>query len=429
MLIWACIVVLCITFWRKTRINAYEIVKEILQKKVMAILVSFAFYCLIVVLYLNTKISFEARHYWVALLWVLISGYGSVFTTVSSSSELKARMLWNALANIFSISALLGILVSLRSFHWIVEIVLLLVILITVYQANRENTISNLSNLFKGILSILGVILLSYSTLALVTNPSAFLKGSFLLEISLPALLSLFCVPFLYGLFLVVCYESSMTRLPKYLTDIGLMSYARSSALIAFAWDVESLRNWVNLVKCEEPDSKASVQETISIVYRKTALRRRVYTSKGDGSWNPFNAQMYLSRLGLHTSKYHVDEMCETEWRAMSTYQLIGDDPIENAIAYYIYGEEFRACKLLIRLNVNVPSKFDEAWAPFKEYILELSQNALSHSTLDMFRENINDSRTFSISTNMHTISLSRNVWKHNKLGGFDMSFSIEANS
>lgn len=432
MLFWAGLAILCIMLVNNARLSLKGLAKALFHKKIISILLCFFLYCLIVLTYLDTKLPFAARHYWIALLWIFISGYKSVFITISKSADFKTGFLLDAILSVISITALIEIMVSLRSFHWTVELILLPVVLIALYISIKHDRNSNPNSIMitcQIILSALGVILITYSVFSLITDSTAFINGSFLLEISLPAILTLFCIPFLYGLFLIVCYETSMTRLPSYLNDIKLMSYARTSSALAFAWDVESLKNWITLVQTNKPDSKLLIQESISVIYKKTSLRTRVYTTKGDGSWNPSDAEKYLAHIGLPTNKYHADEFCESEWRASSTYHLIGNDPIENAIAYYIYGEEFRACKLLIKLNVQVPTKFDEAWIPFKEYISELSIQALPISTSDRIQDKISEPQPFSIVSNTHTVSLTMNAWEHNINGGYDMAFTIVANS
>lgn len=432
MLLWLIIAVVMLLAWRPARESAKELVNAALEKKLLLIQACFLAYCLVIIYFLSIKLPFEARHYWIALLWVFISGLGSVFSTIYNSSDVKAVMLRDWVLSVFSATALIEILVGLRSFHWLFEFILIPLVVLLLYLTNsRKPDIATDSRLefYRIVLSMLGVAVLTYSVYSLVVNPSAYVSGSFLIEISFPAFLSLLCIPFLYGLFLVVCYETSITRLPKYLDELGLKSYAITSSILAFAWDVESVKNWANLVLLDKPDSKAAIQLTISKIYKRTTLRRRVYKSKGDGSWNPSHAQLYLSDLGLPTNKYHADEFDESEWRAISTYDLIGDDPIQNAIAYYVYGDEFAARKLLLKLNMQVPSKFTEAWAPFEKYCLELSRKSLVESTFRMVQEKLKSAQPFEVVTNSHTIAMVRNLWEHNHVGGYEMVYTITPNS
>lgn len=431
-LLWLVIVVSMVLAWRPARDSAKELVSAVLEKKLLLIQACFVVYCLVIVYFLSVNISFEMRHYWVAFLWVFIAGFGSVFSTIFDSPNVKAVMFRDWVISVFSTTTLIEILVGLRSFHWLLEFLLLPVIVLLLYLTNsRKSQIATDSRLkvYRSILSLLGVILLAYSLFSLAVKPVSYVSGSFLVEISLPAFLSFLCIPFLYGLFLVVCYETSITRLPKYLDELGLKSYATTSSILAFMWDVESVKNWVNLVLLVNPDSKAAIQQTISKIYKKTALRRRVYKSKGDGSWRPSHARLYLSDLGLPTNKYHADEFDESEWRAISTYDLIGVFPNQNAIAYYVYGDEFAARKLLLKLNVQVPSKFAEAWVPFEKYCLELSKKSLIESTFRMVQGKLKTEQPFEAVSNSHTVSMARILWEHNHVGDYDMVFTITPNT
>lgn len=432
MMLWLGIAVAVILAWEPARVSAKALANAALEKKLVSIQICFLAYCLIVVFYISTKLSFEMRHYWVASLWILISGLGSVFSTISDSTVLKTTMLRKWLINVFSTTALIEIMIGLRSFHWIIEFVLLPIVVLLLYLINSRgsNFITELSLIiYRNILATIGLILLMYSLFSIIASPEAYVSGSFLVEITLPALLSLLCIPFLYVLFLVVCYEASITRLPNYLKQQGLNNYAITSSMLAFAWDVESLNSWVTLLHIEEPNSKAAIQQTISKIYQRTKLRRRVYKLKGDGSWRPSDAELYLSEMGLPTNKYNEDQFDKTAWHAYSTYALIGDDPLQNAIVYYIYGDEFAARKLYLKLNVQVPSKFPAAWAQFKVYCLELSKRALTDSAFGLVQENISSEQPFEIVTNSHTIKMIRELWEHNTVGGFEMVLTITPNA
>lgn len=299
----------------------------------------------------------ELSQFKTTLIWAAFIAIASAGEAIARKDD--PRFLWNAFRDNLKLVVLIEFIVSLYTFSYLVELIVLPIVTIIATMAamaEREPAHRIVAVVFNNLLAALGLALIVYSAWMVVHHFGDVATLDNLRELYTPPLLSLLFLPFLFILKTYSAYELAFNALRFVIKDRALRRHAEWSAVRAFALDVEALRRWTRGVQAHDsPSNRSDIRRSIAEV--KT-LRRRERTppviAASDG-WSPYIARHYLSEHGLPAQDYH---RLYDEWFAAShPIEIGGNGFMPDNMAYYIEGDEHVARQLRVKLNVNTPEK------------------------------------------------------------------------
>lgn len=351
---------------------------EVIRPKIASIFILSAFYIVFASWLVIPEQYDSLRFYFVFPMWFLFGALPSIWAAVSDANETKFGRLRNWVKTAFSVTSILTFISNFKSFSLVAELFILpifLVLTLFIIQ-QRDSRLHRFANV---VLATAGLILILHSAYAIYIRTDTFLVSDNLANLYIPPTLSLLFVPFLYVLYLVVCYENAFSTVNRYVNDMKLARYTKSSAFLSFACDITALRDWVRCIPSNIPTSKKEVQITLSVIYRKIQ-RARYWRKKRLYGWEISKAQDYLGDYGFKFNRYQSSLHDSTLWISMSNVidiESANHLAIPNTISYNLEGDEFEIQKLKLILKVNIPTEAELAETIFRESAETLVSKAL----------------------------------------------------
>lgn len=357
------------------------------------------------------------------LLWVGGFALVSVFNYEKVKSG-KPFFLGTLLES-FGLIAFLSFISSSYTFSLPVELVIAFFVIVLVAAsaiAETDGKLKAVHYLAIILLSLIALAMLCNSLFRIATGFSGFATSHTLREIAVPMLLTAMFLPFLYGFYVYIAYDSAFNSFGFSAKDPATRRYTRRKLITGFGLDTVGLDKWRRHVGLFDPGTEADVDTSIAEIKRSRKREKHPYRVPPALGWLPHHAIAFLSDAGLTTSDYHRDHV---GWHAQSGYLEFQDGAIPNNIVYSIEGSEFVVSRLKLVLNVNSPDAKDEA---YKRYFLIVS--ALVHAALPgAFR----NGKALEIGLdedplliNGYTLSLNYDDWPARTNGEHGLVFTIE---
>ena len=254
---------------------------------------------------------------------------------ISSEDE---NSFWNATKDNFRVTAALEFVVVFYTFSLWAELIIVPVTTILIAMqvvAEGKEDYKPVEKLLNSLLSLFGISLLIYATYRLVADFSNFTQPETLTDFSLPVLLSLLFLPFLFVVALYMNYEIVFVRLDFKIKDAKLRRYAKCTALFGFHVRTGLLRRWIRNIQFKTPTSRSELKASITRV-KDLAAREKNPVVVPEQGWSPYRAGKFLADEGLVTSDYHQVSFDDTLWVAESLHVEVGNAFPAHYIAYYI---------------------------------------------------------------------------------------------
>ena len=286
----------------------------------------------------------------------------------------------NTIKDNFKFIALIEFVVAFYTFPlWaellIVPVVTALVAIQTYAEMKEEY--APVEKLLNGLLSLFGGSLITYAVYKLFTDFGTFTQPETLTDFSLPIVLSLLFLPFLFALALYVNYENTFLRLDSRIKDIALRRYAKRATLFGFHVRTSLLKRWLRNIGNRTPTNQQELKASIVRVKDLAAREKHPIAVPLAQGWSPHYAREFLTNEGLMPGDYHQGPYDDAEWFASSPYFEIGKSILSDDIAYYLEGDEHIAKRLKLLANFNDPETASETRQRFVEIVGQLFYKAL----------------------------------------------------
>ena len=302
---------------------------------------------------------------------------------------------WNAVKDNFRVTAALEFVVAFYTFSLWVELLIVPVTTVLVAMqafAEGKKDYKLVEKLLSNFLSWIGISLLIYATYKLVADFANFAQPEILTNFSLPVLLSVLFLPFLFIFAVFANYDREFRLLELRIRDDDLRRYAKHTTLLSFHVRTGLLRRWRRNIRLKTPANRSELKASITQV-KELAVREKnpVFVPPEQG-WSPYHASKFLANEGLITSDYHQVSFDYDLWFADSENLKVGDDILPDYISYCIEGDEFIARKLKLKIDfftTDIANTADKTRQRFLEIATQLFQKALNQKMPDEFRKNI----------------------------------------
>lgn len=313
------------------------------------------------------------------LIWSIAIAAASMFNLPTSMEE--TGFFRTTAINCAKLTLFVEFLISKYTLIWwgemlLVPVLTILAALLAYSESQKEH--AKVSTLLTNVLAIIMAFLIGYAIYRMALDFTEFATLKTLTEFTLPPILTLMFLPFVYLLFLYSKYELTFTSLKFSIKDPAVRSYAEFVSVMAFGNNMKLLNRWKRDVGVSHPSSKGEVKATIREVLRNHRTEQNPALVKAEDGWSPYLAKDFLADHGLSTNDYHRFPTEPNEWFAGSSYLEIGDDVFPDNLSYYVDGAENAATQLKLILNVNNPKSGKQSEAALARAAQILSQKAFN---------------------------------------------------
>ncbi|GAB3714395.1 hypothetical protein GCM10027592_54160 [Spirosoma flavus] len=242
-------------------------------------------------------------------------------------------------------------------------------------------------------------------------------------EFSLPIILGIWFIPFLYLLYHYIVYESAFSSIDFNVTNEDIRKFAKSQTVLHFKFNTDLLKRWYDSISVHPIKTKEDVLISFLDIKKLELIERNPPHVDVSEGWSPYKSKDFLTGNGIETNYYK--NCYDNIWQASSPYILLNNEIINNNIAYYVSGDNKVAKQLKLVLNVNSQIEEDSAIYKFHECVISLYKAAFNKSIPLAISQAVINGRNKNLSILKKTVSIYKT--EHiNKIGGYTLVFVIK---
>lgn len=348
-LVYLAIIVVALSFWKRGHKSLLAVIRACFAPKLVLVWVTMTLYVVACVCLLAWLTLWAGPNLKSTLLWWLTVGLVSMF----EAQRLKDRpdTFRKLVLESFTITVVLIFIVELVSFPLWVELLMqpvlvFLTLLIAVAELRPEH--ASVLKLFKGMQVLSGLLIFGFSLMLVVEGIDEFWSLNTLREFTLPFLLWLLFVPFVYLLAMLMAYEESFVLLRLRPQAAPIVRYARWRALLAFRLDISAVKRLSRDLRIWNVTDKAGVQAAIREIKMLQKRQKDPPLVDPTDGWSPHEARLFLKEHGIVTDDYH---RVPWGWRAVSSTVKLSDKALADSVSYTISGNERAVTELHLSLD------------------------------------------------------------------------------
>lgn len=281
--------------------------------------------------------------------------------------------------------------------------------------------------LLNGLAVFVGAGVLAWSVFMIAKESTAFAQRSTALEFTVPIVLSLLFLPFIFVFGRWVAYERVFLAYIYAVPDPALRRYARWRGLMAFGTDVEGLDRWRNLLLRERPRTRVDIDGAVMAIKVAQGREKNPPAVNVEEGWSPYAAKVFLEAQGLPTNAWQ--ELGEGEWSCSAKLLDIDDGLMPNRLGYYLAGDALTARRLRLKLYINSPEVAPAAEARFVEVAAILLKKAGLEQFIGMLDVLGPSGSRADKGTNTHVVALTRENWVRGIKGGYERMLTVRSRS
>lgn len=362
-----------------------------------------------------------------ALNWLGVWGFGQLKNTMLWGTTVAAVSLFripkiaedehyfrNAIKDNFKAVAFIEFVIGFYTFSLWVELLIVPVVttitaMHTLASYKKEHQPTKV--LLEVVLALAGFALVGYAGYSLVTDFWGFAKPTTLSDLTLPILLSLLFLPFLFVLSAYVNFETTFQRLEFTISDPALRTYAKRASFFRFHFRSNLLRRWRRNIGNRKPRNREELDASIALVKIQAQREKEPKAVPVEEGWSPYLAREFLTSEGLQPSDYHQDPIDDQQWFASSPYLEIGEGVFPNNITYTIEGDEKIARRLKLAINYNDDTAKDETHERLENILKILFEKALGEKSPDEIETSLRTDTSNSFFVRGKSVQLSKEDW------------------
>lgn len=253
-----------ILFWaiknKNVRDTVKALIKIFLSKLILMSIFSMVGYILLMVFFLYKVDIWDSSQLNVTLIWGITSAF-SMFFKLNKINEDK-MFFRKAIIENFKLTVLIDFIVNLNVFSLWFELIFIpftFVFGAMIAISNRDEKHRLVEKLLNGIAIFLGFSLIIYSSWQIYIHIDEFFTLQKLRDFSVPILLSILYLPFVYLLALYSAYEEVFIRLQFVIKDHNLHNYTKYLLITHFIFHKDLLHMWLKKSWHEELKTKKDI--------------------------------------------------------------------------------------------------------------------------------------------------------------------------
>lgn len=354
--------------------------------------------------------------------WLLFSAFPTLF----SINKANKTYFINTLKDNLKFSVITDFITSQHTFNIFVEIIIVVSSVFIggmIAFSGRDEKYKDVNNIFKILSYIVGGYIFISSIYYFIGNISNFTNINKFEEFSLPIILGIWFIPFLYAVYLYMIYESVFLSMRFGIDNEEIRNFAKKKVLIHFNFNISSLERWRSNLLLNQVKTKEEVLISFLDLKKQELIERNPPKVDILQGWSPYESKDFLSNKGIDTN--HYKKCYDDEWQAISPYIKLNNEIVDNNVAYYVTGGSNIANQLKLVLNVNSRIEEDVAINRFLDYVNSLYEAALNKTLPDSIVQSISKRKDKTLKVLNKEISV-RRVDHISKVKGYTLSFTIK---
>jgi hypothetical protein len=267
-----------------------------------------------------------------------------------------------------------------------------------------------------------GLLLLGHAVYEIIKDYHSIANLEKLQDFSLPPLLSIWFLPWMYVLSLWVRFEAAFIMVKMTIKNKRLYRYALRKAFMAFVFDREGLERWRKHIGLHDVNNKRNIRASIRHIETLETIEKDPPPVERVLGWSPYKAKDYLMGKGIATRYY--ENVYDEEYAASSPYMPLREEFTDNHTSYYVTGTKKIAKELQISLAVNNTAFEKTDLATMQAMCAHLYYNAIGNDMPDILNKSILQKENVLYEEETYLIELKRNDYQ-NHTGQYNYTFTI----
>ncbi|MFD2582479.1 hypothetical protein ACFSR6_08270 [Pedobacter vanadiisoli] len=344
------------------------IIKGIFSRKFTTVYILAALYCAMSCTILYFIKAWDTSLVKDSLFWMFFAALPMMYK--SARSKNIREYFGSTLKSLLTVTVVLEFLMGLHTFSIWLELLLVpisfLLFVLTIFSKQKPEY-SQVQWLFEWTTTIIGVLIVMFEFRYVTTHINDFLKLAYLKQFTLPILLSLLFIPFLYLLVIYIRFEETFAILTVRFQNNPNQLYTKILIIRFFLNDLEGLKRWRQYIFRTHPQTKKAIKDSIKEIKELQQIEKNPPIIPLAEGWSPYWVKNILKEVGIHTEYYM--HYFEDEWGVTSNNLHLTEDFLANDIIYNISGNRKAVTQLKLRLMVFDLSKKANSHEQFLFYI------------------------------------------------------------
>lgn len=370
----------------KAKKSIKDVVRALLQYKIVIAICSIAAYSCIIVYFLHKYGLWDFSQTKDTIIWFFSVALLSLFRLATKNK--KSTSFKQLLTDNLKLVVLIEILTGAYTLPFLAEIFIFPVVTIlsmTMAFAERDKDHPEVKKILETVINIIGLFLVCYSAYAFF---SAFNKAAvqgIITNYSLPPLLTFLYIPFLYLAHLYFAYEKIYYQIYFKIPSGKIRLFAIFSAFIAFNLRTELLKRWADRIYYADRESYRGIFDSIIFMFKMLHKEKTPQVIPKSDGWSPHLAKDYLLSEGVKTGYY--EPAIDNLWHADSIEPKQMDFKTGNSFRYRLEGDEEAAIHLKLTLDMKNDAVSEELWDKFYTCSQVLFEKSMERSFPFEFKE------------------------------------------
>ena len=423
--IFICIFIpICISvFYKSVRDSLIDLFKAIFNFQILSVFIFAIIYTFIGVFILYYIKFWDWSQLKDTIMWLMFSASITLFNIQKANDN--RHYFKDAVKDNFKFSVIVEFITGKYTFNLLIEIAFVIISFLIggiLATAGNDKKYEGVKKLINIIILVLGINLLSYSIYQLVDNFITFATIDTLKEFSLPIILALWFMPFIYVVFVYMNYELIFLGVNWSIENSNIRSFAKKQAAISFKTDFEALKRWRNVLTTSDIKTKQDVLKSICTIKELQVIEKNPPVVPPHLGWSPYKAKDFLKRQGIETGFY--SRCYDNEWQGGSKSIKLDSELIANDVTYYVSGDSSTVTSLKLLLNVYSKENEKAIIEIFNQYARVLHENAFNKKLPDEISHSIKKKESRDFTLRNVFISVAKREWD-NIDKGYGMTFHI----
>jgi hypothetical protein len=351
------------------------------------------------------------------VIWVVSVGFMSLFKLEAIKKD-RVFFKHSVLDNL-KLIAIIQFVIGVYSFSLLVE--LLLVPMLAFAESNDKY--SQVNKLLNNLMAVFGLVVIICTVYMLITDFREIAKEQTIYDFTIPPLLTLLYIPFIFFMMVYSTYEQVFIRLSFFIKKPKIRLLAKTYAIFVFNVRTELMERWASSLPYADTGSHKGILRSIKKIFKMRAAERNPRAVTAHEGWFPYKAKDFLFSQGFQTGYYHESY---DGWNACSPMIEIGQGLFPNNIAYYVDGNEKSAKSLKVKVNINDKEESNQANAKLLEAAKRLYKAALNSEFPVWLEEAIIKGNQVEEEIDCFKVSYQKEEWPNHRYGGYHLIFTIQ---
>ncbi|MEQ8399693.1 MAG: hypothetical protein RIE24_00505 [Silicimonas sp.] len=410
-------------FHSKIRSGLVDVIKALVNWKLLLLFGSYAVYVAILAWLLGQIGLWKSDQTAATVIWYLLSGAVMLGRSLQSGED--QNFFRNTFLDSFRLTVVFEFVVVAYAFSLPVELVFVPFVTVLgalLAVAGTQDDYRPVKRLLEGLLALIVLVLVWHSVSAIWAQPEGFFTFATGRNFLLPLLLTTLSIPAFYLWHCFSEIEHANIRIDqKNFQSDELKRYARKRFLLRFALRPELLRRAVRQFQTMPATTESDVDAIITEIMRHERQSKNPGTVDEADGWSPYLARDFMSAEGLRTGDYHRGYE-GGEWWASSSIVELDTQLLPNTVTFFIEGDE--GVVRVLKLKGHFMDEFDpkDAVERFKELAEKLAATAVPKEASEI-ADAIQSGDAFDMNASVTKASWMREQFPNDK--GFNLYFIL----